>query len=175
MAIFERGPQGPAGPPGAPGTQGLPGEVGRDTPDTLTNKTLTSPIVNGSPQYVGTRGSIKSVVGEVQTSSTTAATIASYAMADETLCAFDVIVTCARRTNVTKGGRYKRSFVYRRTGGSAPVILGSLESGTDQETTAGDNVTIDVSSNDVRVRGVAADTDGRNWFCEIRVQETLAT
>lgn len=145
------------------------------TNKTLTAPTLTSPVFGGTPQYTATRGSIKSVVAEVQTSSTSQTTCGSYTMTDETLCAFDIIVTCARRTNVTKGGRYKRSVVYRRTSAGAPTIVGVLEAGVDQETTAADDVTIDVSSNDVRVRVTAADADPRNWFVEIRVQETLAT
>lgn len=129
-----------------------------------------------TPAADGTVGKIYApIIGSVQTSTTTTTTVASFDMTDETLCAFDVIVTCARRTNVTKGGRYKRSVVYRRTGGGGPTIVGSLESGTDQETTAGDDVTIDVSSNTVRVRVTAADTDTRNWLAELRVQETYST
>ena len=123
----------------------------------------------GGNHYVNTEWT------DAATSSTSPTTLASYEMADETLVAFDVIVTCARKTNVTKGGRYKRSVVYRRTGGGAPTIVGALESGTDQETTAGDDVTIDVSGNDVRVRVTAADSDPRNWFAEFRVQETDST
>jgi hypothetical protein len=144
---------------------------------TLTNKTLTSPTisgptVSGTVVYQGTRFSIRSIPGEVQTSSTSATTVASYTMTDETHCQFDAIVTFARRTNVTKAGTYKLSVAYRRTSAGAPTIVGALVTQTDQETTAGDTVTIDVSSNDVRVRVTAADTDGRNWSCELRVQET---
>jgi hypothetical protein len=149
--------------------------VGTTSTQTLTNKTLTSPILGGTPQYTSARGSVRSVVGEVQTSSTSQTTVASYAMTDETLCAFDVIVTCARRTNVTKGGRWKRSVVYRRTSAAAPAIVGTLETGTDQETTAGDDVTVDVSGSSIVVLVTAADADARNWLCELRVQETLAT
>jgi hypothetical protein len=147
---------------------------GNDRTD-ITYDRLESPVFTGSPRYAATRGNIRSVVGEVQTSSTSQVTAASYTMADESLCAFDVIVTCARRTSVTKGGRYKRSVVYRRTGGGAPTIVGSIELGVDQETTAGDNATIDVSGNAVRVRVTAADADDRNWLAEMRVQETFAT
>jgi hypothetical protein len=161
--------------------------VGTSDSQTLTNKTLTSPTINtptvtspaissptitGTPIYSGTRCSIKSVVGEVQTSSVSATTVASYTMSDETHCQFDAIVTFARRTNVTKAGTYKLSVAYRRTSAGAPTIVGALVSQPEQETTAGDTVTIDVSTNDVRVRVTAADTDGRNWTCELRVQET---
>lgn len=137
-------------------------------------KLFESPTISGTPIYQGTRLAIKSVVGEVQTSSTSATTVASYDMTDETHAQFDAIVTFARRTNVTKAGTYKVSVAYRRTGGAAPTIVGSLVALTDQETTAGDGATIDVSGNTVRVRVTSADTDPRNWSCELRVQETTA-
>ncbi len=150
--------------------------VARATVDTLTNKTLDSPVCIGTPVYQGTRFAIKSIIGEVQTSSTSATTVASYTMSNETHCLFDVIVTFARRTNVTKGGSYKRSVSYRRTSSGVATIVGALESGTDEETTAGDDVTIDTDGGStVRVRVTAADSDGRNWSCEIRLQETLTT
>lgn len=141
---------------------------------TLLNKTLDSPVITGTPIYQGTRVAIKSVVGEVQTSSTSQTTVASYAMSDETHVQFDAIVTYARRTNVTKAATYKRSVAYRRTSAGAPTIVGTIDPGTDQETTPADDVTFDVSTNTVRVRVTAADTDGRNWSCELRLQETTA-
>ncbi len=150
--------------------------VARATVDTLTNKTLDSPVCIGTPVYQGTRFSIKSIIGEVQTSSTSATTVASYTMSNETHCLFDVIVTYARRTNVTKAAAYKRSVSYRRTSAGVATIVGALESGTDEETTSGDDVTIDTDGGStVRVRVTAADSDNRNWSCEIRLQETLAT
>jgi hypothetical protein len=148
--------------------------VGTTDEQTLSAKTLASPQITGTPEYATALGSIFPVVGTAQTSSTTPEIIASYAMADETMCAFDAIVTSARRTNVTKAGRWKLSVVYRRTGGGAPTIVGSLEAPPGQETEA-NTVTIDVSSNTVRVLGTAADSDPRNWMCELRVQKMLAT
>lgn len=123
--------------------------------------------------FSGTLATIHSIEAELQTAAGTIATLASFTMADNTLCAFDVIITFARRSSVTKAGRYKRSFVYRRAGG-APTIVGSVESGTDQQTEA-NTITIDTNSNDVRVRVTPADADGRNWIIEMRVQETLST
>ncbi len=160
-----------------------PALTGNDVPvleahtQTLTSKTLTSPSISGptitgTVIYQGTRFSIRSIPGEVQTSSTSTTTVASYSMSDDTHCQFDAIVTFARRTAVTKAGTYKLSVGYRRTGGAGPTIVGALVTQADQETTASDTVTIDVSSNDVRVRVTAADSDGRNWSCELRVQET---
>jgi len=103
----------------------------------LTNKTLSSPIITGSVIFQGTRMRILSIPGEVQTTNDTITTVVSFTMLDETICAFDVIVTAALQTNITDGGRWKRSVVYRRTGAGIPLIVGTLESGTDQEISAG--------------------------------------
>lgn len=121
------------------------------------------------------QGDVFSRLRSVQTSSTTTTTLYAYTMADETCVTIDFVVTMARRTNVTKAGRYKGSATYRRTGGGAPALVGAAEYATDQETTAGDGVAIDVSSNDIRIRVTAADADNRNWFGEARVQVTVAT
>lgn len=155
---------------------------GNDDGETLTltpnlvGRTLANPTITGTVTYQGTKLRILSIPAELATADATVSTLASFAMLDETLCAFDVIVTAARKTNVTKGGRWKRSVVYRRTGAGVATIVGTLESGTDQETDVGLDVTIDTDgANAVRVRvtGIAA-TDF-NWTCELRVQETLAT
>jgi len=132
-------------------------------------------VTDTKTRWIGTRVRVHDIVSEGQTSSTSQTTTGTFTMADETLCTVDIIAVCARRTNVTKGGRYKRSVVYRRTGGTGPQIVGSLESGTDQETNAGDDVTIDVNGNDIRGRVTAADTDPRNWTVHMVVHEQLAT
>jgi hypothetical protein len=151
---------------------------------TLTNKTLTAPTIGGTAVYTGTDANdtslslcpIKIRKAQVQTTDATVTTLLSYTMTDETLCAFDVVVTVARRTNVTKGGRYKRSVVYRRTSAGVATIVGTLETGTDQETTAGLDVTIDTDgANAVRVRVTGEAATNYNWACEMRIEETLAT
>ncbi len=142
---------------------------------TLSNKTLAAPIVTGTVTYQGTNLRILSIPGEVSTSTNTVTTVASFTMNDETLCAFDVVVTAAMRTDLDKGGRWKRSVVYYRTDGGSPTIVGSLESGTDEETDAALDVTIDTDSNDVRVRVTGINSTNFNWTCELRVQETLNT
>ncbi len=132
--------------------------------------------ITGNVIYQGTRMRIISIPGEVQTADDTVTTVVSFLMLDETLCAFDVVVTAALQTNVTDGGRWKRSVVYRRTSAGVPTIVGTLESGTDQEVSAGLDVTIDDDGVDtvrVRVTGIAA-TDF-NWTAELRVQETDST
>ncbi len=142
------------------------------------NSALTLTLKSGAKTvYIGTKMSIFSLPGEVTTSSTSQTTItgATYTMADETTCTFSAIINYARGTNVTKAGAYTRSVTYRRTSGGAPTIVGAVIPGTDAETTAADDVTFDVSSNDVRVRVTAADTDTRYWGCELRVQEMRIT
>jgi hypothetical protein len=146
------------------------------TSPTIATPTISSPTITGNIIFQGTRLRILSVPGEVQTTDATVTTVASFTMLDETLCAFDVIVTAALQTNVTDGGRWKRSVVYRRTAAGIPIIVGTLETGTDQEVTAGLDVTIDSDGVDtirVRVTGIAA--TNFNWTCELRVQETVAT
>ncbi len=160
------------------GAPNLTYDIGTDIPTAvnavLTSPDISDPTVTGTPVYQGTHGSIKSVVGEVTTSSTSATTVASYAMVDESHCRFDAVVSYVRKTNATKAGSYQRTVDYRRTSAGAPTIVGTLDTGNDHETTPADSVTIDVSSNTVRVRVTAADSDDRYWFCELRIQETLS-
>ncbi len=75
-----------------------------------------------------------------------------------------------------KAGGWTGSATYYRSAGGAPTITnGTPNYGTPEETTVGDGVTFDVSGNAVRVLATAADADDRNWTCEFRVAETLAT
>jgi hypothetical protein len=120
-------------------------------------------------------GPIRVRTGQVQTTDATVTTVVSYAMTDETVAAFDVVVTAARRTNVTKAGRWKRSVVYRRTSAGSATIVGAIENGTDQETDSAWDVTIDTSTATVRVRVTGASSTNINWTAEMRIQETLAT
>lgn len=111
-------------------------------------------------------------VAKVATTDATQTTLFTFTMIDETTCAFDVVVTASLRTSVTKAARYKRSVVYRRTGAGNATIVGTLESGTDQETDAAWDVTIDSSTTQVRVRVTGAAATNINWSCEMRIQET---
>jgi len=144
-------------------------------PSTLTGKTLEDPTITGTVTYQGTKLRILSIPGEVQTTTATTAVIAQFTMVDETCCTFDFTASMAKVTTVTKAGRWDGKVTYRRTGGGAPAIVGAAEYGTAQETTAGDDVAFSVSGNIVRVLATAADGDDRNWTCELRAHETLAT
>ena len=131
-----------------------------------------SPIVQQ-----GTRFSVRRALFEVQTADATVTTLASYALADETLAVFDVVVTCVRQVGATKGGSYVRRVVYRRTGAGVATIVGALETPSpDEETDAGLDVTIDTdgaAAVRVRVTGLAA--TAINWGCELRVQAQAVT
>lgn len=146
------------------------GETGSGALVFGTSPTIASPTVTGTVTTSGTRASALDSIAEVQTTDATVTTVASYAMSDETLCAFDVVVIATKRTTVTEGGRWKRSVVYRRTGAGVATIVGTLETGTDQETSAGLDVTIDTdgaSTVRVRVTGLAA--TNINWTCRMSV------
>lgn len=110
-----------------------------------------------------------SILGVVQTTDATQTTLLSYSTFLIGTAAFDAIVTCTLADG-SKGGRWKRSVLYRRAGGPF-IIVGSLETGTDQKTDAGLDCTLDTVSNTLRVRvtGLAATT--LRWGCELRVQE----
>lgn len=125
-------------------------------------------------QHTGTLMRDKRTYGEVQTASTSATVIASFAMSDLTCCAFEYVVTCARRTAVSKAGTYRAAVTYRRNG-AGPTIVGANVAATDQETTAGDGVAWNVNGNTLEVRVTAADTDPRNWGCRLSVLEMLST
>lgn len=115
---------------------------------------------------------VYSKFASIGTTDATVTTLTSFTMSDQSLCAFDVVVTAVKQTAADKGGRWKRSVVYRRNG-AGPTIVGALESGTDQETDAGFDVTFDVSSNDVRVRVTGLAATNIRWGCELRVQEQV--
>lgn len=109
--------------------------------------------------------------GVVRTSSTTTTIIMRYEMANETVCAFSYKITMARRTSTTKAGTYQGQVAYKRTAGAGPVVFGVDPADTEEETTAGDGITIVVATNEVQFKVTAADTDPRNWFCELHVHE----
>lgn len=135
---------------------------------------MPSPTLGGTITYSGTGTRFFSIPGTVSTTDTTVTPIASFQMVNETLCGYDIIVTASSLTTATIGGRWKRSAVYNMTGGVS-AIVGSQETGIDQETNAGLDVTV---TNDgaglikVNVIGLAA--TNINWSVELRVQETSA-
>jgi len=80
----------------------------------------------------------------------------------------EATVAMTRQTSATKAGIYKRIASYRVSAGT-PTLIGSIVIPyADQETTAGDDVTIVISGIYIRVRVTAADTDPRRWFVEYK-------
>jgi len=135
---------------------------------------MSSPALGSSTVYRGTGTRILSYPAAVSTADNTPTTIVSFQMLDETMAAYDVFVTACSLTTATIAGRWKRSAVYNMTAGVS-AIIGTLETGTDQETDAGLDVTIVDNATglmEVQVTGIAA-TD-INWSVELRVQETSA-
>lgn len=136
---------------------------------------LASPTITGIVTYQGTKFRVLSIPGEVQTTTATTAVIASFTMLDETSCDFAFSAGMKGVAGVTKSGGWDGKVTYQRNAAGAPAIVGAVEYGTSRETVVGDGVTFDISGNDVRVLATAADADDRNWTCEFRVAETLAT
>ncbi len=137
---------------------------------------FSSVTITGTVTYQGTKLRILDIPAETTTPDDTIKTLASFSMLDETLCGFDVLVTAVQQTDADKGGRWKRSVVYRRTDAGNATIVGTLESGTDEETDAGLDVTIDTDGAHlvrVRVTGLAA--TNLQWACALRVQEVKGT
>jgi hypothetical protein len=138
--------------------------------------TIATPTFTGTITSSGTGWRILDSVDRITTTDATVTTVASWFLVDETAVAIDVLVLGSKRTSVTEVGRYKRSVVYRRTAAGVATIVGTLESGTDQETSAGLDVTIDTdgaATVRVRVTGLAA--TNMTWSCAMRVQENAAT
>ena len=121
--------------------------------------------------YVGPGGStavdIKVVRAAVQTTDATATTLWSETLADNTVHVIDVFVV-ARRTDAA--GRWsgrRRVTVYREAAGSA-TLEGSVETiGTDVANGIAPTVTLDVSSNDIRLRVTGEAAKTINWRAQV--------
>lgn len=143
--------------------------VFNDSPTILTPQ-ITAPEIFGNTKHTGNLNFIYDVVAELVTTVAGAAPCGSFATLDNFAYAVDIIttVTSYGLTGTLRVGRYKRSALYYRNGG-APILVGTIESGTDKELVAGDAVTLDVSGNDIRCLVTPADGDDRNWHTEMRV------
>ena len=135
---------------------------------------IESPVITGTVTYQGTLMRILSIPGEFLSVGAVTDTIAEFTMLDNTTCTFDFTVAMRVVGAGTKAGSWTGRTTYYRNGG-APVLVGSAEYGTAQETTGGDGVLFAVTGNVVKVRVTGADADNRNWGCELRVQEILNT
>jgi len=104
----------------------------------------------------------------VQTTDATVTTVASFTLADNTVYWFEATII-GRDTSGTDRAFYIRStLAYRQSAGSA--TLGALQTIVTDETNAAWDATLDVSTNDVRVRVTGAVATTINWACTLRYQ-----
>lgn len=136
---------------------------------TLTNKTLTAPgFGNGSSVETAT----------VATTTNAATTAWSKTLADDTVYELDVTVV-ARRTNPAAAGTsehavYRRRVTVSRDGAGGATVGTTDTIGTDVETTGGYGVTVDASSNDVRVRVTGASSHNLRWNVTVRIHSAAS-
>lgn len=126
--------------------------------ETLTNKTLTSPSL-------GNGGSFETATA--QTTDGTVTTVWSKALTDNTV--YLVTVTLVGRRASTAGrATYKRQVLVYVEGGS--LTLGTPDViGTDVESTAGYDITIDNSGTTLRVRATGASSHTIRWNALVEI------
>jgi hypothetical protein len=148
---------------------------------TLTSKTLTSPTIGGTPVFNCTQQTntglplcVEALYSNaIVTAAVTPVSVLDLTLNDNCHSQIDVVVTCCRRTAVTKGGTFKLSVGYMAASG-ALTICGALVQ-SDEQVTAG-SVTISVlAATVIQVIVTPADTDSRNWSAFARIQPTVMT
>lgn len=81
-------------------------------------------------------------------------------------------VTMIRTAGATKTATYTGEAQYYRNASAAPALVnGDAPTYSGHETTAGDGVAFNVSTNEIQVVPTSADTDQRRWFIEIHIHE----
>lgn len=151
--------------------------VARSTIDTLANKTLSSPIISGTPTFTATsvqttgnaRYKVYSDIVSLQTTNATVADAFTWTITDE--CVTTVCVEAmAIKSDGSKTASYARRLRIKRDGGA--VTLSTVNDlFTDQDVSFECDVSIDNSSatGRVRVTGIAATTI--DWGMTITRQE----
>lgn len=154
----------------------LTDETGTGAAVFATSPSIATPTFTGATStYQGTKLRVQTVYGETQSTTATTWPVATFTMSDETSCAFDFVGSMKGVAGVAKSGHFSGKVCYQRNAAGAPALVGAAVYATPQCTSAGDDMTFDVVGNVVRVIATAIDGDDRNWTCELRVAETLAT
>lgn len=149
----------------------LPLLTGNDTfvfeahTQTLTNKTLTSPTLGGTPVFSATslqatgnaRHKIYSDIANVQTTDATVTSLFTWTILDEAVTKMVAEVNACQSTGANVAA-YTRGLKFKRDGGT--VTAGTVDTVYTEEDVAGWDATIDnsTSTGRVRVTGAAATT-----------------
>ncbi len=129
----------------------------------LTNKTLTSPVLT-TPSF-GNGTSIETATAN--TTNGTVTTVWSKVLADSTVYELDITLV-GRRTDVAGRAVYRRRVVVYQE--AASVTVGTPDViGTDLESTAGYDVTIDNSTTTLRVRATGNTGHAITWTATVRI------
>lgn len=138
-------------------------------PDTYSSLTVQN-LSTSSIAYAGTKYAAGTIYSELTTSTTSPTLFNTYVdMGGDGVTTVEATVTMTRQTDATKAGSYKRIATFRRVDFGSPTLVGSVVTPyADQETTAGDDVTIINSGPSIRVQVTAADTDARTWVMEYK-------
>lgn len=108
------------------------------------------------------------VVSTVTTTDATVTTLATIAIANNTVVKIDVDAV-ARRTDAAARAGYRRAVLVYREAAGAATIQGSVDSDFTRESTGAWNLTIDVNVNDARIRVTGAAAQTINWKSTHRV------
>jgi hypothetical protein len=149
---------------------GSAGNLVFSTNPSLTAPTISSPATTGTGTYTNGKTTITTKTGEHQTTTATTATVTAVTttIADNTTTTVDFVAIMRAVSTTAKAGRWAGTVTYYRNG-STPVIVGSATYDTAVETTGGDDVLFNLSSNDLQIQVTSADADDRNWSIEARV------
>jgi hypothetical protein len=146
---------------------------------TLTNKTLTSPTIGGTPIVTATtttangnsKVTITDAIANVQTTNATETNLYTFSIPDEAVTCVDVLCTAVQST-AAAGASYKRTITFISDGGTVTVVGSLRDNQTDEDSSAWD-FTVDNSFSTCRVivTGEAATTI--QWGAAIRIQTTV--
>ena len=126
--------------------------------ETLTNNTLTAPSFgNGASVETAT----------AQTTDGTVTTVWSKALTDNTVYLVDVVLV-GRRATTAGRAVYRRSAVVYVEGGTLTIVTPDTI-GTDVESTAGYDITIDNSGTTLRVRATGASSHTIRWDARVEL------
>lgn len=176
-----RGPGGSTGATGATGSQGPTGPAGATSgiigPTGATGATGPSGTngTNGATGATGVTGASGLVEYTLTTSDTSAHTMVTINLDDDTVTNIDAIVT-GRATGSTDAARFNLSISYvRRSGGSA-VALGTVSDLDARSTSGGTNYIASIATSSSTMAALTVQEPGGqtiNWTAEVQVTKAV--